>query len=103
MTTRPEMRAMGNPRVAYESWLAINYVPAEDHEELRIRLNQIERQTQHNVVTKLLAAIGPDWVGSRDDVVALIKSVDQTCTCRRDDTIPNPDFEHAYSCPKGQA
>lgn len=44
---------VANPRVAYESWLAINFVPPEYHEELTKRLDLIQQQAVHIAALRL--------------------------------------------------
>lgn len=52
----PESEPVRNPRVAYESWLAINFVPPDQHEELSKRLDAVQRQTAYGAAQKLRAA-----------------------------------------------
>lgn len=42
-----------NPRIAYESWLAINFVPVAYHEELGERLDAMQEQAVHMAARKL--------------------------------------------------
>ena len=47
---------VSNPRVAYESWLAINFVPFVDHPMLTKRLNAIQDQAVHMAAKELRRA-----------------------------------------------
>lgn len=46
-------QGLGNPRVAYASWLMINFIPAELWDELEKRLDQIQQQAVHMTAIKL--------------------------------------------------
>lgn len=52
----PESEPVPNPRVAYESWLAINYVPTAYHPELAKRLDAIQRQAVYIAAQRLREA-----------------------------------------------
>lgn len=45
-----------NPRIAHNSWLAINFVPPERHEELTRRLDEIQLQAVHMAAMQLREA-----------------------------------------------
>jgi hypothetical protein len=45
-----------NPRVTYESWLAINFVPAEYHPELARRLDAVQEQAVRMAAEELRKA-----------------------------------------------
>ncbi|WP_432112830.1 hypothetical protein [Streptomyces sp. S1] len=45
-----------NPRVCHDSWLAINFVPVEYHEELSRRLDEIQLQAVHMAAAQLREA-----------------------------------------------
>ena len=45
-----------NPRVCHDSWLAINFVPVEYHEELSRRLDEIQLQALHIAAERLREA-----------------------------------------------
>jgi hypothetical protein len=53
---QPVMRyedGVQNPRVAYESWLTINFIPEELWPELKERLDRIQQQAVHQAARKL--------------------------------------------------
>lgn len=56
--TRPELGSLplSNPRIAHNSWLAINFVPPEYHDELSRRLDEIQRQALHMAAVQLREA-----------------------------------------------
>ncbi|MFJ8134308.1 hypothetical protein [Streptomyces hydrogenans] len=45
-----------NPRVCHVSWLAINFVPVEYHEDLARRLDEIQLQAVYMAATRLREA-----------------------------------------------
>lgn len=45
-----------NPRIAYASWLEINFVPRESWRKLEARLDDIQRQAVHMAAQKLRVA-----------------------------------------------
>lgn len=45
-----------NPRIAYASWLALNFVPLSHHEELSTRLDMMQIQAVHMAAQQLREA-----------------------------------------------
>lgn len=50
---RNGMTDVQNPRVAYASWLMLNFVPTPEWDELELRLDEIQKQAVHMTAIKL--------------------------------------------------